>query len=248
MTIKIVLVEPSIGGNIGSTARVMKNFGYKDLVLINPQTEFTGETYRFAMNATDILDKTTIYESLKEFSKTVDFIVGTTARICKRGGSTNVRVAVRSDDPSLKKLVEVEGDIALLFGRENYGLSNEEIAFCDMTITIPTEKEYRALNLAQSIGIILYSLNMHKKNGFSTLYHVAKKEDKETLIHWFNKAVHELYSRERKAEILTRRFRNIIGRAFVSGKEANSLIGVFSKTYNLAKKFEERTNRKADNP
>ena len=82
MAIKVVLVEPSVSGNIGSVARVMKNFGFRELILINPQTEIDGDAYRFAMHAEDILENVKIYPNLEDFIGTIPYVVGTTARIC----------------------------------------------------------------------------------------------------------------------------------------------------------------------
>ncbi|NHK29778.1 MAG: RNA methyltransferase [Asgard group archaeon] len=239
MTIKVVLVEPSVPGNIGATARIMKNFDFIELVLINPQTELTGETYKFAMNAKDILENIAIFDSLKEFAETVTYIVGTTAKICTDKGSTDARVAVSSNDPTLKNLLEFQDDIAILFGREDKGLTNEEIDLCDMTIHIPTSEDYKTLNLAQAVSIILYSLHILRDDLLSTHYREAKKEEKDLLIEWFGKAVAVSGIKDWKADHLVRRFRNIIGRAFVSGKEAHSLVGVFSRTYNRLKDFED---------
>ena len=235
MTIKIVLVEPSIPGNIGSVARVMKNFGFKDLVLINPKTEISGDVYRFAVKAQDIIENMEIHSSLEDFIKTTPYVVGTTAKIITDHGSTNVRVAISSDDPSLINLLQFKDDVAILFGREDIGLTNKEIQHCDMTIHIPTSDDYKALNLAQAVSIMLYSLHVKKKQVIKTDYRSATRKEKELLIEWFEKAVSVLGFRERKEEILVRRFQNILGRAFVSGKEAVSLVGVFSKTYNKIK-------------
>lgn len=242
MTIKVVLVEPTIPGNIGSVARVMKNFGFKDLVLINPQTEISGDVYRFAVRAHDIIENMETHSSLEDFIKTVPYVVGTTAKICTDSGSTNVRVAVSSDDPSLINLLQFKDDVAILFGREDIGLTNTEIQYCDMTVHIPTTEEYKALNLAQAVAIMLYSLHIKKEKIESkpTDYRSATREEKETLIEWFEKAISVLEFRDRKEEILARRFRNIMGRAFVSGREAVSLVAVFSKTYNRIKQLDDQ--------
>lgn len=239
MSIKIVLVEPEIPGNIGATARVMKNFNFSDLILINPQTPLTSETHQFAKNAQDILERITIYESLEDFVQTVSYVVGTTAKTCSDGGPTNVRVAVSSHHPSLDNLLHFSDDVAILFGRESCGLTNDEINLCDMTIHIPTSEDYLALNLAQAIAIILYSIHIRRKSLEIEKYREANREEKEFLIEWFAKATSVLGFRDRKEEILVRRFRNIVGRAFVSGREAHSLLAIFSRTYNRIKRCNE---------
>jgi tRNA C32,U32 (ribose-2'-O)-methylase TrmJ len=94
------------------------------------------------------------------------------------------------------------------------------------------------LNLAQAVSIILYSLHILKDDLPETDYREAKKEEKDMLIEWFGKAVAVSGIKDWKADHLVRRFRNIIGRAFVSGKEAHSLVGVFSRTYNRLKELD----------
>ena len=242
MAIKIVLIEPQVEGNIGATARVMKNFGFRDLVLINPQAEIKGDVFRFAMNAKDVIDRMKIYNTLEEFLPSVSYVVGTTAKLATDSGSTNARIAVSSDDPTLRNMLEFDGDVALLFGREDNGLTNEEINFCDMTVHIPTSEDYLALNLSQAVAILLYSLNSLKIHDEKFPYRHATPEDKEKLIHWFMRNVSVLGYKEFKQRLLIRRFRNIVGRAFVSGKEANSLIGVFSRSYKRIIKLTEQSD------
>ncbi|MHA1441413.1 MAG: hypothetical protein ACTSPK_06025, partial [Candidatus Heimdallarchaeota archaeon] len=99
-------------------------------------------------------------------------------------------------------------------------------------IHIPTDDEYKALNLAQAVTIILYSLHIRKENIFEPNYRAATLDEKELLLEWFEKAVSVLNFDERREKNLVRRFHNIIGRSFVSGKEATSLVAIFSRTYN----------------
>jgi len=243
ITIKIVLVEPSVPGNIGSTARVMKNFGFKDLILINPRTEIKGDAFRFAMHAEDIVENSKIFDSLEDFVPTVSFVVGTTAKISTQRGTTNVRVAVSCNHPSLNKILELQNDVAILFGREEWGLTNEELEFCDMTVHIPTSEDYKALNLAQAVAIMLYSLSIRRKDNFKPKYKEANTKEKELLISWFSRLVEVIDIKEPKVEFLKRRFRNIISRAFISGREATSLVGVFSRSYKKItslEKFEQK--------
>ncbi|MHA1155074.1 MAG: RNA methyltransferase [Candidatus Heimdallarchaeota archaeon] len=239
MAVKIVLIEPQVEGNIGAIARVMKNFGFKDLVLINPQAEIKGDVFRFAMKAEDVIESMEIYDSLEEYLPNVSYVVGTTARITSDKGSTNARIAVSSDDSSLANILSFKDDIAILFGREDSGLTNEEINCCDMTIHIPTSEDYLALNLSQAVAIILYSLNSLKDNQEKFQYRKATKDHKEKLIFWFEKNVSVLNFKDFKKRLLVRRFRNIIGRAFVSGKEATSLVAVFSRSFTRITEYNE---------
>ncbi len=94
--------------------------------------EIKGDVFRFAMKAEGIIDKIEIYDSLEEYLPKVSYVVGTTARITSDKGSTNARIAVSSDDPSLVNILTFKDDIAILFGREDSGLTNSEINCCPL--------------------------------------------------------------------------------------------------------------------
>ena len=136
--IYVVFVEPEIPGNIGFLARTMKNFGLTNLVLINP-CKLENESYYQAMHARDVVSNLQTYNSLKEFliHKQIDTAVATTGTA---GGSYNVaRIAVSPEQ--LGDSINYNGNLALIFGREGNGLSNKEIALCDVIVSIPTHED-----------------------------------------------------------------------------------------------------------
>lgn len=152
--IQVVLVEPLYSGNIGSIARIMKNFGFDDLVLINPP-KIDLESKKMAMHALDILENARIYDKIQCVIDNSDYVVGTTSIV---GGRSYVRTPYLTPE-RLKMIVkDKEGVVSILFGREDSGLSNEELKLCDVILNIPSSSDYLALNLAQSVGIILYEL------------------------------------------------------------------------------------------
>jgi TrmH family RNA methyltransferase len=153
--ISFVLIEPKEAGNIGASARAIKNMGFKNLSLVNPRTEITDEARWFACNALDVLGKSEAYNDIRDAIKDKALVVGATRRKGKRRG---VFLPVSE---AARRLFEIgrKNKIAILFGREDRGLFNEEVEECGFLITIPSSKEQPSLNLAQSVLITAYELS-----------------------------------------------------------------------------------------
>jgi tRNA/rRNA methyltransferase len=223
---EVVLVEPRYDGNIGSVARIMKNFGFKNLVLVNPP-EIGPEGRRNSMHAREVMEGALIAKSLGDIVDRYDFLVGTTAKL---GGDTNtLRSPVYPSE--LSTALESKGKIGILFGREDNGLLNEELEQCDLLITIPANREYPTLNLAQSAGIILYEISKQgneAKNKLKKLRQL-KKIEKDYMLKFYDELVEDTYPLDFERNLMKRTFRNITGRAFISSREAKTLMGLFRK-------------------
>jgi len=225
-TFTVVLVEPRYDGNVGSVARAMKNFGFKNLVLVNGP-EIGPEGRKNAMHALDIVQSALRMKSFDEVVDRYDFIVGTTA---KTGGDSNhLRTPVFPDQ--LANAIGKKGKIALVFGREDYGLLNEEIDRCDFLLTIPANMEYPTLNLAQSAAILLYELSRqeNREKTVGKKYTLLSKVEKEYMLRFYDELIDETYDKEFESKLAKKTFRSIIGRAFVSGREAKTMMGVFKR-------------------
>lgn len=224
--IYVVFVEPESPGNIGFLARTMKNFGFNDLVLINP-CELKKETYYHAMHAKNVIWGHKNYKSLEEFIKSekIDFTVGTTRMA---GGSYNVsRIAITPDQ--LSESLNITGNIAIIFGREGNGLFNEEVALCDIIVTIPTDESYPVLNISHAAAIVLYELFKRKRNYPREDLEAASKSEKEHLIREMDALIQVTGLPEHKMKVSSTVFRRIIGRAFIAGREAHTLIGTLKR-------------------
>ncbi|MEN2985106.1 MAG: RNA methyltransferase [Thermodesulfovibrionaceae bacterium] len=151
--IYFVLVEPKEPGNIGSSARAIKNMGFTRLVLINPPL-LSDEAYWMAWASKDILEQAEIYKGLDDALMDKALVVGTTRR---RGSKRGVIVDIRQ---GVKRVYEVsqQNKVALLFGREDKGLFNEEIEKCGYLMTIPTSELQPSLNLSQAVLLVAYEL------------------------------------------------------------------------------------------
>ena len=152
--IYFVLVEPKESGNIGASARAIKNMGFKNLCLVNPPAVITDEGRRLACNALDVLNSAEIYNNLKDAIRDKAIVIGATRRKGKRRG------VILPLEQGTKRLCDIAHDnkVAILFGREDRGLFNEEVEECGFLITIPTGKEQPSLNLAQAVLIVAYEL------------------------------------------------------------------------------------------
>ncbi|WP_310483384.1 RNA methyltransferase [Chamaesiphon sp. VAR_48_metabat_403] len=153
--IRIVLVEPAGALNIGSISRVMKNMGLTQLVLVNPQCEVLGEeATRMAVHAIDLLEAARIVPDLPTALQGCKRVIATTAR------DRAIPTALETPRQALPWLVESSEPTALIFGREDSGLTNTELNYATRYIRIPVGSEYSSLNLAQAVGVCAYELQM----------------------------------------------------------------------------------------
>lgn len=224
----MVLVEPEKDGNVGSIARIMKNFGLEELFLVNPKVPLGIEARAYASHAWDIVEKSVTKNNLDEALDGVSWIVGTTAIVGIR--SRNIRRTSITTEEFTKRISSIKGKVAILFGRESKGLSNMELEKCDVLVTIPTSPKYRSLNIAIASSIILYELYKIEKTFGRAFIEEVDKSQKERLINLFSTLATESGLREYKSKLAARSFHNVIGRAFISKREASLIIGVIRRS------------------
>lgn len=218
------MVEPMYDGNIGSVARSMKNFGFDQLVLVNPcRIDDFGNA--MASHAKDILDKAKVVYTLAEAINGAGLVVGTTA---KRLGDEHKHLRLHIRDPWLTpaqladKLNGKDCNVALLLGRENWGLTNQELQLCNLLVSIPTSELYPVMNLAQAATILLYELSRVKPGRFT----LAGPETLERLQVSARSLLEEINYPSYKREFKMMMFKRIFGRAELTEREANSLLGM----------------------
>jgi tRNA (cytidine32/uridine32-2'-O)-methyltransferase len=150
--IRVVLVGTSHPGNIGSTARAMKTMGLSNLYLAEPKVEPDGQSIALSAGASDILKHLTRVDSLAEAIADCSLVIATSAR-----SRTLDWPMLDPREAGIKLSAEaLNGPVAIVFGRENNGLSNEELQSCQYHVAIPANPEYSSLNLAQAVQIICY--------------------------------------------------------------------------------------------
>jgi len=227
MDVRVVLVEPEREGNIGSVARLVKNFGLDELWLVNPKPELGIEAKAYAAHAKEVLERVAITTELDKAFDGVSFVVGTTAIHAKRP-SNILRISITPEELA-KKAVAIKGKMALLLGRESKGLSNEELNKCDIVVTIPSSPLYRTLNVASASAIILYELWKAKAEHPRGYFEEADQENRMRLTRLFDQFSRESGLPAYKRRLATKAFHNVISRAFISKREATLMMGVFRK-------------------
>lgn len=227
---RIVLVRPHFAGNLGAIARVMHNFGLRDLYLVRPIADrFDRDARRMSTQGEFILDSARIAATLDEALADCRVVLATSANV---EGSYRAQAYGRPDEmmPRLADALDA-GPCALVFGPEPSGLSNEEVARCHGLIRILTAAEYPALNLAQAVAICLYELRKQFLQARDIATHVTQKiapfEEQELMFDRLRQAleaVHFLYGP--KAESLMHAVRQLIARAQPSPNEVRILHGL----------------------
>ncbi|RLE39117.1 hypothetical protein DRJ17_01850 [Candidatus Woesearchaeota archaeon] len=232
----IILYEPAISGNIGAVARVMKNFDFKTLILVDPKCEVDEEAKRRAKHAQDVLRRIEIKD--KNSLKKYDYLIATTAKL---GSSYNIlrlpllpsQLAEKIMSTKVKagiKATKVKSKIGLLFGPEGTGLSNELLAKADFVITIPAG-QYRTLNLSHAVAIILYELFKAKVKESKESYHKpAGAKEKEKFFAMLDDVLDGLdFVTKEKKETQKAVWRRMIGKAMLTRRELFALFGFLKK-------------------
>jgi len=239
----IVLAQPEHASNIGSIARIMKNFDFEHLVIFNPiekkENILCRTTEGFAMHGKDILYNSTIitniskdnyHQELSDYLKKFDLIFGTTA---KGSNYQNIkRLPIFPHELSLP-VSEKPLNIAILFGKESRGLTNEEIKLADIVIRIPTGNIYQTLNISQACGIICYEIfkqthNISIGQGVKPIL-LADKTNRNVLYDMISSITSFLKIRTHKKDNVILSFKNVFERSLISKKELSLIMGVFSK-------------------
>ncbi|WP_150465874.1 RNA methyltransferase [Francisella sp. SYW-2] len=154
--IRIVLVEPSHSGNVGSTARAMLNMGLTNLWLVNPKKGIDDEAIALSCHATEVVKNARIVPNLQEALDGIDYVVGTSARV--RRVSLPIEPIYKVATNILNKIQKSDEKIAILFGRERTGLLNEELLMSNVHAYIPSNEGYTSLNLAQAVQLVAYEI------------------------------------------------------------------------------------------
>lgn len=224
----IILIEPLYEGNIGSVARVMKNFGFENLILVNP-CKIGMEAIKMAKHGIDILQNAKTLNNFDELRENFDFLIGTSAKVA--GDKNFVRTPLNPSQliEILEKRKDENFSIGVVFGREDRGLKNEEIEKCDFLLNIPTLNEY-SLNLSHAVAIIAYELSklFFKERKLRKLESATKLE-KEILLEKFSELVTNVGLRDFRKRLAIKTFKEVISRGLISGRECATLTGIFRK-------------------
>jgi len=226
--ISFILHKPQLSENIGACARGMKNFNFQKLVVVDPKPIFPNDKIlATSVGAKNIINKAKSYENLERSLKNIDIVIATSARFRNK----NIKHIQLED---LKK-INYKKKIAFLFGSEASGLSNNEISYANYTLQIPTNPDFKSLNLSHSLIIIaqyVSSIINSKVSSFNKSNKV-KSASKKEIIAMANLCIQNLdeinfFKSNEKKPIMLENLRNIFYRMELSSKESRILSGVFA--------------------
>jgi len=221
--IDIVLVEPLYEGNVGFAARVMKNFGFTRLVLINP-CKLGEESKGRASHAQDVLRNAEICTIEDVFARS-NIVIATTGTVSKSVCHA-MRMPFYSPKELRERIKDADGRISILFGRENWGLNNEEVKKSDMICTIPSSEEYPILNLSHAVGIVCYELADLPLPSYT----LAPPEYMGYLYRHIDRYLDAVHHPDFKRENTMTLIRRVLGRANLTTREASTLHGLLRRS------------------
>jgi tRNA (cytidine32/uridine32-2'-O)-methyltransferase len=224
--VRIVLIDPSHPGNIGSVARAMKNMALSDLVLVRPRSFPHAEAIALAAGADDILANARIVDTVAEAIAECGFIAGTTSR----PRSYYWEFATPRDVAGRIVALPPDNRTALLFGSERYGLGTEDLNFCNVLVRIPANPEYCSLNLAMSVQLVAYEIFMAREQPRSQTQlemALAPSGDVEHFYAHLHEVLNDIDFEDRTGHLMER-LRRLFNRAQLDRNELNILRGILS--------------------
>ena len=221
--IDIVLVAPLYEGNVGFAARVMKNFNFLSLVLVDP-CPLGNEADARAAHARDVLKNAEVCTIEDVFARS-NIVVATTGAVSK-SVCTPMRMPFFTPKELREHIKTLDGRISILFGRENWGLNNEEVKRSDIICTIPTSEDYPILNLSHAVGVICYELSNLPRPEYPLaspfeMGHLYRHVDR-----FLNAVGHPEFKRENTMTMI----RRVLGRSNLTIREASTLHGLLRRT------------------
>ena len=232
MKIGVLLAGLKIPENVGFVARVMKNFGFEELYLYD--CNVAEQSYITASHAKDVLDNAVRIERFEDVLKHTNMLVGTTG-VTAKAQERYIRRPIFSPEELREFLEKKEGGkVVIAFGREDYGLFDEELELCHMLVTIPTNPEYPVMNVSHAVAVILYELSKGRF-GFEEKRYVTAKEI-EGLVENFERLMRMVWYPKHRIERTKVALRRIFGRSLITKRELTVLHGIITKTITYVEK------------
>jgi TrmH family RNA methyltransferase len=228
--IHIVLVRPTHAGNIGACARAMKTMGLESLRLVRPCAAIDAQARAMAAGADEVLDRAVMCDSLDEALRDCSYVLGTSARERRIGWP----VFAPRDGAAMLLAQAAQRPVALLFGQERTGLTNDELDRCHALITIPANPEYSSLNLASAVQILAYEIyvaaNVRAAVPMAMDGHtpVAHEEMRQFYRHLQQVMIETGFLNPAKPRLLMRRLVRLFNRAQPDSNEINILRGILT--------------------
>lgn len=239
-----VLVEPESPGNIGATARAMKTCGFKNLILVNPKEKLHPETKWMAHQSEEILERAKYFNTLTESVADMHLVIGTTQR--KR----YFRFPFYTPDEVSEKIegIASEHPVAIVFGRESTGLTNEELTQCHMHSTIYTATTKPALNLSQAVMVYAYTFfKLQNVKNSKFRYDLASTEEINHFYKHLQQSMNDIgfVPRDSMDNFVTR-FKRLLGRSMPEKRDIRLLHKLLEIYEKKIKQLESELNIKSN--
>lgn len=240
--VRIVLVETTHPGNIGATARAMKNMGLSDLALVAPKTFPSEQAVARAAGADDILDRAVAHDRLTDAIADCRLVIGASARLRSipwpQVSPRDCAALVGRQPPGART--------AILFGREHSGLTNEELEHCHFLLHVPSNPAFSSLNVASAVQIVAYELYLAggKPTHDAVAPLLASAEEMESFFHQLESTLWDVgFLHERKSSpSIMRRLRRIFGRSCIEEREIHLLRGILTTIQHRLRSAAKRTS------
>lgn len=226
-SVAVVLCEPQTPGNIGSVARAMGNFGVTDLRLVKPCQYLHPEARKMAVGASHLLGEAMVFPDLGAAIADLQLTVATT----RRTGRLRGHLIDSTRLPSLTGALPGGTRIGLVFGRENSGLTSEEVALCSFTATVSTSSEVGSLNLSQAVLLFLYELARQPQTTvFEVPPELPSQEELDGMFTQMNSVLARIgFLNPSRPDAVLNRLRQLISRACPDHEELALLRGMWSQ-------------------
>jgi len=228
----IILVKPQLGQNIGAVARIMLNFGYKELRVVNPRDGWPNHDAAVnASGADEVLESARVFDRVEDAIADLQLVYATTPR------NHDMIKIIESPEGAAKRLspeIHEGARVGVLFGCERAGLNNDDVALCQGIITIPTNPEFSSLNLSHAVGVVCYAFMTALDQPEMERFRTGKTTvaDQSDLISFYDFLENSLQDsgflrHEKKRPVMVRNIRNIFNRMNLTKQEIQTLRGIF---------------------
>lgn len=228
--VRVVLMRTSHPGNIGSAARAMKTMGLSQLCLVDPKRFPDPKAVEMCSNATDVLEAATVFSSFEEAITGCDLVIGTSARL--RSIPWPLLTPRQCGDKAMQTAMK-DAQVAIVFGNEQSGLSNEELQRCQFHVNIPANPNYSSLNLASSVQVLAYEVRMSALGDNLVLQdavdELATDQDMVYFFEHLETTLRDLrFLKDSNPRQMMTRFKRLFNRLTLEKQEVRLLRGIFS--------------------
>ncbi|MHA2029755.1 MAG: RNA methyltransferase [Candidatus Kariarchaeaceae archaeon] len=230
MEISIIAVRIKHSGNLGALARLCINYGVTNLIAVAPECEVDDIAYERAIWGRPYLDNIVIVDDLEASRKYVDTLIALSARI---GGYNSLSRSSFSIKQTAEQLQNYDGNVGIVLGREDFGLSNQDLNLCDFLCHIPLPGNNQVLNISHAASTALWELSREVipeksvNRDEEPLHQILSSQKRKVIFQYLDQILPHTWINEENFDGIRTVFKQVLGRSFVTEREGNALVGTF---------------------